>query len=225
MLGIFFSAKSAVLIEDVPFTEEDIRGEWVDVVAVANADMRKLKNTNIFIYRPTNTHFPVVTKIQIRGRISELNSIKLHGEFNYLQGQKCLIILVSFRADESTGWCSDHCCIKISADPSAVRRVLKKNISIFLGCIWYTILILTPWNLLKITSETSDWETKSNITIYWPNTSILIIRPYCRQFTLFTSLIDCPRAAAFRSTLLYLHTQNKTKYCFHQLHYVSVFQP
>ncbi|KTF80870.1 hypothetical protein cypCar_00041886 [Cyprinus carpio] len=25
MLGIFFSAKSAVLIEDVPFTEEDIR--------------------------------------------------------------------------------------------------------------------------------------------------------------------------------------------------------
>lgn len=29
MLGIFFSAKSAVLIEDVPFTEEDIRNEWV----------------------------------------------------------------------------------------------------------------------------------------------------------------------------------------------------
>uniref|UniRef100_A0A6Q2XMR0 Uncharacterized protein n=1 Tax=Esox lucius TaxID=8010 RepID=A0A6Q2XMR0_ESOLU len=27
MLGIFFSAKSAVLIEDVPFTEEDIRNE------------------------------------------------------------------------------------------------------------------------------------------------------------------------------------------------------
>jgi len=27
MLGIFFSAKSAVLIEDVPFTEEDIRDE------------------------------------------------------------------------------------------------------------------------------------------------------------------------------------------------------
>ncbi len=29
MLGIFFSAKSAVLIEDVPFTEADIRDEWV----------------------------------------------------------------------------------------------------------------------------------------------------------------------------------------------------
>lgn len=29
MLGIFFSAKSAVLIEDVPFTEEDIRNESV----------------------------------------------------------------------------------------------------------------------------------------------------------------------------------------------------
>ncbi|MEQ2183103.1 hypothetical protein GOODEAATRI_029170 [Goodea atripinnis] len=27
MLGIFFSAKSAVLIEDVPFTEEDIRND------------------------------------------------------------------------------------------------------------------------------------------------------------------------------------------------------
>lgn len=27
MLGIFFSAKSAVLIEDVPFTEEDIRDD------------------------------------------------------------------------------------------------------------------------------------------------------------------------------------------------------
>lgn len=32
MLGIFFSAKSAVLIEDVPFTEEDIRNEWVTVL-------------------------------------------------------------------------------------------------------------------------------------------------------------------------------------------------
>ncbi|XP_013883548.1 ribonuclease kappa-B [Austrofundulus limnaeus] len=27
MLGIFFTAKSAVLIEDVPFTEEDMRGD------------------------------------------------------------------------------------------------------------------------------------------------------------------------------------------------------
>lgn len=27
MLGIFFSAKSAVLIEDVPFTEDDIRND------------------------------------------------------------------------------------------------------------------------------------------------------------------------------------------------------
>lgn len=27
MLGIFFSAKSAVLIEDVPFTEDDIHKE------------------------------------------------------------------------------------------------------------------------------------------------------------------------------------------------------
>lgn len=29
MLGIFFSAKSAVLIEDVPFTKEDMHNEWV----------------------------------------------------------------------------------------------------------------------------------------------------------------------------------------------------
>ncbi|XP_037835056.1 ribonuclease kappa-B isoform X1 [Kryptolebias marmoratus] len=40
MLGIFFSAKSAVLIEDVPFTEEDIRNEVHHSTRLVQADLK-----------------------------------------------------------------------------------------------------------------------------------------------------------------------------------------
>uniref|UniRef100_A0A3Q0R415 Ribonuclease, RNase K b n=1 Tax=Amphilophus citrinellus TaxID=61819 RepID=A0A3Q0R415_AMPCI len=36
MLGIFFSAKSAVLIEDVPFTEEDIHNDGLKTCNLYN---------------------------------------------------------------------------------------------------------------------------------------------------------------------------------------------